>query len=73
MRRFLVLLSLVGFGAALAAPPSPVPPKEETAVPLERPGETDEGEGVFPSLPVPQRAVSFSDPAVSELAAKIPP
>jgi len=71
MRRTLLILALVGCGTALAAPPSPVPPKEETAVPLERPGETDEGEGAFPALPVPQRAVQFSDPAVSGLAAKI--
>lgn len=71
MRRTLLALVVVCSGAALAAPLDHFLPKEKTAVPVERPGETDEGEGIFPPLPVPERAVAFKDPAVAALAAKI--
>lgn len=71
MRQTLMVLGLLAFGTALAAPPNRNLPKEETAPQVERAGETDEGEGVFPPLPVPERATSFKDPAVAALAAKI--
>jgi Immune inhibitor A peptidase M6 len=71
MRRIILALGLVGYGTALAAPPNPVPPREEPAGQAERAGESDDGVGVLPALPVPQSAVKFKDPAVAALAAKI--
>ena len=71
MRRLLLTVALAGFGTTLAAPPSPIPPREESALPVTRAGEADDGEGFFPPLPVPDRAKTFKDPAVAGLAARM--
>src|ERR1043165_7324141 len=72
MRRLLCCLVVAGCcAAALAAPPSRTPPLEQVAPQVDRAGETEEGEGVFTPLPVPGRAMSFKDPAIAGLAARI--
>ncbi len=71
MRRWLAMAAFLALAPALAAPADPTPPREETAPPVERAGETDAGENVFPPMRVPERATGFPDPVVADIAAKI--
>src|SRR5437867_4378238 len=65
------LVLLLGAGAALAAPADPSPPREETAVPHDLPGETDNPSAAFEPVLVPDKAAHFKDPSIAALAGRI--
>src|SRR5580765_5700825 len=69
MRASVLGVGILISSAALAAPA--VPPREEAAPPIERPGETDDGHAIYPPLRIPEKAARFADPTVSDLAAKL--
>lgn len=67
----LAACAILGAGSVLGAPVDPTPPKAETALPEDRPGETDNDIASFEPLKVPERAISFKDPAIAGLASRI--
>lgn len=69
MRRILATTILLASGLAWAAPVQL--PRAQTAPAEQRAGETDEGEGTYFPVPVPDEAIHFKDPAIASLAARI--